>query len=494
MSQITLSELEQYLWGAANILRGPVDKADFKSYIFPLLFFKRLSDVYDEEYTFALNESGGDMEYASFPEQHKFMIPQGAHWKDVREVSQNIGRAIQFAFREIEKANPERLYAIFGDVEWTNKDRLSDELLTNLIEHFSSKNLSNSSVPPDVLGQAYEFLIKKFADISNKKAGEFYTPRTIVQLMIGILKPREDESVYDPACGSGGMLLEAYNYVKSQGKDHRRMKLFGQEKNLTTSSIARINLFLHGIDEFKIEKEDTLRNPVFRENDELAKFDIVIANPPFSLKHWGFENWANDPFARNFAGIPPKSSGDYAWVQHMIRSMARKTGRIGVVLSHGALFEAGAEGKIRKYIVDADLLDCVIGLGANLFYGTGLSACILFFKAQKESHKKNKVLFIDASDYFQRGRAQNYFLSEHGFKVLDLYEKYSNVSGKSNVASIDDIRRNKYNLNIARYVKKERNIEKIDLNEIIREMGSAYQEFVQSEARLKTLLKERRVL
>ena len=303
----TLSELEQYLWGASNILRGPVDKADFKSYIFPLLFFKRISDVYDEEYDNALKESGGDEEYASFPEQHKFVIPEGAHWKNVREKTENVGQAIQFAFREIEKANPDQLYGIFGDVIWTNKDRLSDELLIDLIEHFSSKSLSTSNVPPDVLGAAYEFLIKKFADIANRKAGEFYTPRTIVHILGSILKPQENESIYDPACGSGGMLLEAYHYVKQHNGDVRTLRLHGQEKNLTTSSIARINLYLHGIEDFKIMKEDTLRNPVFRDNDQLARFDVVIANPPFSLERWGFENWTNDPYGRNFAGVPQRA-------------------------------------------------------------------------------------------------------------------------------------------------------------------------------------------
>jgi len=354
-SPISLVELEQYLWGAANILRGPVDKADFKSYIFPLLFFKRLSDVYDEEYASALGESSGDEEYATYPEQHKFILPSGVRWKDIRERTQNIGKSIQVAFREIERANSERLYGIFGDVLWTNKDRLPDELLINLIEHFSSKILSNSNVSPDVLGQAYEFLIKKFADLSKRKAGEFYTPRTIVHLIVSLLKPKEGESIYDPACGSGGMLLEAYHHVKESGGDYRQLKLYGQEKNLTTSSIARINLFLHGIDDFRIERNDTLRYPAFRENDQLAKFDIVIANPPFSLENWGHENWANDPFSRNFAGVPPKSSGDYAWVEHMIISMAKKTGRVGIVLSHGALFRSGTECAIRKYLVEADL-------------------------------------------------------------------------------------------------------------------------------------------
>lgn len=492
--EISLSEIEQYLWGAANILRGPVDKADFKSYIFPLLFFKRISDIYDEEYNNALKESRGDNEYASFPEQHKFVIPEGAHWKNVREKTENVGQAIQFAFREIEKANPDQLYGIFGDVIWTNKDRLSDELLIDLIEHFSSRDLSISNVPPDVLGAAYEFLIKKFADISNRKAGEFYTPRTIVHLLGGILKPREGESIYDPACGSGGMLLEAYQYVKEHKGDVRTLRLHGQEKNLTTSSIARINLLLHGIEDFKIMKEDTLRNPVFRENDQLARFDVVIANPPFSLDKWGFENWANDPFGRNFAGVPPKTNGDFAWVQHMIISMTMQTGRMGIILPHGALFRGGVEVKIRKTLVDSDFLDCVIGLGPNLFYGTGISACILIFRTKKQASTKNKILFIDASELYQKGRAQNFFLPEHAQAVINLYDGFSDVEGQSKIISTDEIRASEYNLNISRYVRKPRNAEKVDLKATMKELEDTYNEFTKSEEKMRSLLKEVQLL
>jgi len=492
--KITLSELEQYLWGAANILRGPVDKADFKSYIFPLLFFKRISDVYDEEYSEALDESGGDEEYASFPEQHKFLIPEGAHWKDVREKTVNVGQAIQFAFREIEKSNPQRLYGIFGDVMWTNKDRLSDELLINLVEHFSTRNLSNSYIPPDMLGQAYEFLIKKFADISKRKAGEFYTPRAIVHLLGSILKPQEGESVYDPACGSGGMLLEANNYVKEHKGDYRTLKLYGQEKNLTTASIARINLFLHGVEDFRIEREDTLRHPVFRESDQLAKFDVVIANPPFSLKKWGHENWVNDPFGRNFAGVPPKSYGDFAWVQHMLVSMAEPNGRLGIILPHGALFRSGVESRIRKKIVDLDLLDCVIGLGPNLFYGTGISACIMIFRVRKKVSKKNLVLFVDASELYQKGRAQNYFLPEHANTVVELYDKFSDFEGKSKVVDLNEIKENEYNLSISRYIRKPRDLEEIDLKAALDELKLAYEEFLESEEHMKLSLKEVKLL
>jgi type I restriction enzyme M protein len=485
--KITLSEIEQYLWGAANILRGPVDASDFKAYIFPLLFFKRISDIYDEEYQNALKESNGDEVYASYPENHTFMIPEGAHWKDVREKTSNVGQSIQFAFREIEKANPKDLYGIFGDVNWANKEKLSDELLINLIEHFSSKILSKNYVEPDMLGQAYEYLIKKFADIANKKAGEFYTPRTIVHLMGSILKPKEKESIYDPACGSGGMLLESFHYVKNNKGDTRTLKLYGQEKNLTTSSIARINLYLHGVEDFTIVRGDTLRSPAFHEGDRLSQFDVVIANPPFSLKNWGHENWGHDPFGRNIAGVPPKSSGDFAWVQHMLTSMARSKGRMAVILSHGALFRSGIEAQIRKELMERDLLEAVIGLGPNLFYGTGISACIMIFRAKKETAKQKKVLFIDASDQFQKGRAQNFFLLEHTEKILEWYSSFRDIENRANVADITEIEKNEFNLSISRYVKKAQITENIDLK-------GTQTEFTKSEDNVKKLLKETRIL
>lgn len=298
MALITLSQLEQYLSKAAWILKGPVDAADFKSYIFPLLFFKRISDVYSEEYQQALKESGGDEEYAKLPEFHRFTIPEGCHWNDVRQTTTNVGQKLQYAFREIEKTNQKYLYGIFGDTQWSNKEKLSDELLVDLIEHFSSYILSNSTVESDLLGQAYEYLIKSFADQTNKKAGEFYTPRSVVHLMTEILNPQSGDTVYDPACGTGGMLLEAINHVKKMGKDARTLKLFGQEKNLTTSTISRMNMFLHNIEDFSIVRGDTLRNHAFFNGDELATFDCVIANPPFSLKNWGAKYWEQDPYAR----------------------------------------------------------------------------------------------------------------------------------------------------------------------------------------------------
>jgi type I restriction enzyme M protein len=488
MSKITLSQLEQYLWDAANILRGPVDASDFKTYIFPMLFFKRISDVYDEEYRKALEESGGDIEYASFAENHRFLIPSGCHWQDVREKTVNAGECLTYALREIEKANPGTLYGIFGDAQWTNKERFPDSLLLKLIEHFSMYNLSNSNVEPDIAGQAYEYLIKKFADLSNKKAGEFYTPRSVVKLMTLILNPGEKDTIYDPACGTGGMLLESINQVKESGGDVRRMKLYGQEKNLTTSAIARMNLILHGLEDFNIVRKDTLRNPAFFDVDKLATFDCVIANPPFSLKKWGVEIWTNDPYGRNFAGLPPETNGDYAWVQHMICSMAKPDGRMAVVLPHGALFRMNTEGNIRKRILEEDLLEGVIGLAPNLFYGTGLSACIMIFRAKKPTEKKKKIIFIDASNLYQKGRDQNSILEEHIEEIYKLYRDYKDVKGSVKIAPVGDITENDYNLNIPLYVEPLMEEEGISIEEAFSDFKRSVEESFASEEKLKELL------
>ena len=486
--KLTLSQLEQYLAKAAWILKGPVDAADFKVYIFPLLFFKRISDVYDEEYQEALIESEGDKEYAKHAEFHRFIIPDGCHWNDVREVSENVGSSIKGAFSQIEKANPDFLGGIFGDAAWTNKEKLSDELLCNLIEHYSQYNLSNSHVEPDMLGQAYEYLIKMFADQTNKKAGEFYTPRSVVRLMGLITDANEGETIYDPACGTAGMLLECIEHVKESGGDPRTLKVYGQEKNLTTSTIARMNMFLHGIEDFYIERGDTLRNPYFFENDRLKQFNIVIANPPFSLKEWGAENW--DPYGRNIAGIPPKGNGDMAWVQHMIKSMNAVDGRVAVVLPHGALFRKGAEAKIRTALLEMDLLDAVIGLGSNIFYGATLAACILIFRAKKEPAKAGKILFVDASDQVRTGRAQNFLDKNHIETIYQWYRDWKDVKDHAKVVSLKDIKRNDYNLNIPLYVEKEIVDDLPSLEEAISDLKEAVNKARQAEQKLKNLLKE----
>ena len=449
---VTLSELESHLWEAANILRGsPVDRADWKSYILPLLFFKRVCDVWDEEHAAMLAEYGED-----FADEHRFQVPKGCHWKNVRAAPKNVGTALANAMRGVEAANQKHLYGVFGDAQWTNKDRLPDELLKDLIEHFSALSLGNERVASDVMGDAYEYLIKKFADATNKKAGEFYTPRSVVRLMVDILDPKEGETIYDPACGTGGMLLAAVAHVRDQGGDPRTFfgKLHGQEKNLTTAAVARMNLFLHGIEDFVIERGDTLRNPVFTDPSTggLGTFDVVIANPPFSLEQWGRELWESDPWGRAFAGLPTDSNGDMAWVQHMVKSMAARTGRMAVVLPQGALFRGGIEGQIRQHLLQHDLIEAVIGLAPNLFYGTGLAACVLVLRQKKIPKRKGKVLVVDASSLFRKGRAQNFMELEHGQQILKWVKAFGDVEDRARVVGLTELEKEGWTLNISRYV------------------------------------------
>lgn len=486
--RITLAELEQYLGKAADLLRGSIDQADFKAYIFPLMFFKRISDVYTEEFEEALAESDGDYEFAAFAENHRFAIPDGNLWTDVRNHTENIGSALQTAFREIEKANPETLYGIFGTANWTNKDKLPDRKLADLIEHFSTMTLSNVNVTPDVFGNAYEYLIKRFADQSNKKAGEYYTPRSVVGLLINILDPREGESVYDPACGTGGMLIEVIEHVKSAGGSPKTLwgKLYGQEKVLATSAIARMNLLLHGVEDFKIIREDTLRNPAFYTGNHVARFDCVVANPPFSLKNWGEAEWASDKWGRSqLGGVPPKGYADWAWIQHMLTSANPETGRVAVVLPQGALFRQGAEARIRTHVLKADSIEAVIGLAPNLFYGTGLAACVLILRNGKQVDRRNKVLFISGEDLMKKGRNQNTLEPEHSLEVLEAYRKFTDVDGRSCVVGLDEIEANDFNLNIPLYVAHADTSEKLTIANALANLEAAHAEAAETRAALE---------
>ncbi|MEE2032972.1 type I restriction-modification system subunit M [Rhodococcus chondri] len=476
---LTLSELENYLAAAADLLRGAIDQADFKAFIFPLMFFKRISDVYLEEYGHALAESGGDHEFASFAENHRFAIPEGCLWSDVRERSENIGQALVTAFRGIEKANPDTLYGIFGNAPWTNKDKLSDARLSDLIEHFSTKALTHVAVSPDVFGQAYEYLIKRFADQSNKKAGEYYTPREVVGLLVNILDPQEGETVYDPACGTGGMLIEVIEHVKANGGRPQTLwgKLYGQEKVLATSGIARMNLLLHGVEDFHVVRGDTLREPAFFDQSRLAQFDCVIANPPFSLKNWGHVAWASDRWGRNeFGGVPPTGYADWAWVQHMIASAASATGRVAVVLPQGALFRAGAESRIREHVLKADKVEAVIGLAPNLFYGTGLAACVVILRQNKPEAAKDRVLFVNGESLFRRGRNQNTLEDEHAAILLKAYQGFDEVPGLAHVATMAEIESNDFNLNIPLYVDATDDSEQVTLEEVLADLEQAHYE------------------
>ena len=448
---MTQRELEKYLWGAATQLRGTIDAGDYKQYIFPLLFFKRICDVYDEEYENALKESDGDIEYASFAENHHFQIPDGSHWNEVRETTVNVGVALQDAMRSIEEANPETLYGIFGDASWTNKNRLSDETLINLIEHYSQHKLSIANIPDDKLGNAYEYLIKEFADDSGHTAAEFYTNRTVVTLMTKIMDPQPGESVYDPTCGSGGLLLNCALHLKGEGKEYRTLRLYGQEINLITSAIARMNMFMHGIQEFSIVRGDTLAKPAFLENDGLKKFNVILANPPYSIKAWDQKGFVNDPYGRNIWGVPPQGCADYAFQQHIQMSLDEKNGRSISLWPHGVLFR-DSEAEMRRKMIEEDLVECVIGLGPNLFYNSPMEACLLITKTNKSDDKKGKVLIINAVKEVKQEKNIAFLEKKHIDKIFNNYKDFKEVEGFSKLVSVKDIIQNNGSLNITQYV------------------------------------------
>ena len=448
---MTQQNLEKYLWGAATALRGTIDAGDYKQYIFPLLFFKRICDVYDEEFEKALEESDGDLEYAAFAENHHFIVPENAHWKTVRETTTNVGIAIQDAMRAIEKANPETLYGIFGDASWTNKNRLSDETLTNLIEHYSQHKLNLENVPDDQLGNAYEYLIKEFADDSGHTAAEFYTNRTVVKLMTMIMDPQPGESVYDPTCGSGGLLLNCALHLRDEGKEYRTLKLYGQEINLITSAIARMNMFMHGIEEFSIVRGDTLAQPAFLENDTLKTFNVILANPPYSIKAWDQKAFTNDPFGRNLWGTPPQGCADYAFQQHIQKSLDTENGRSISLWPHGILFRE-SEAEMRSKMIEEDLVECVIGLGPNLFYNSPMEACLLITKTNKTKEKQGKVLIINALKEVKQEKNIAFLDQEHIDKIFKTYKDFKNVEDFAKIVSVEDLLENKGSLNIAQYL------------------------------------------
>lgn len=482
MAKISQEELEKYLWGSAEILRGSVDASSYKQYVFPLLFFKRLCDVYDEESMKAVKETD-DPEAAYFEETHSFKIPNGSHWSDIRNISQDVGSALVTAFSSIEQANQEKLSGIFGSAAWTNKNRLPDRLLKDLIEHFSSKTLSLENCPEDELGNGYEYLIKKFADDSGHTAQEFYTNRTVVHLMTKMLKPKSGESVYDPTCGTGGMLISCIAYLQEHNEEWRNVSLFGQEITDLTASIGRMNLFLHGVQDFHIATGDTLEHPAFIENGSLKKFDIVLANPPYSIKKWNRGAFEADKYGRNFLGVPPQGRADYAFIAHICKSLKEDTGRAAILLPHGILFR-DEESKMRTALIKSDLIEGVIGLAPNLFYNSPMEACILLLSANKSDYMRNKIFMINAVDRFIRKDSQNYLSDDNIDEIADAYLSRKEISGFSKVVTIEEIQRNNYLLSLPLYIEKkkvENSSSKISLQE-------QYQDWLESSYELDELL------
>lgn len=459
--QMTLDELKSYLWKSAVLLRTNVEASSYKQYIFPLLFFKRICDVYDEETTKAIEEYGDDASEFGEDEIHMFSVPKGAHWNDVRTISENVGAAITDAFRNIESANSEKMLGIFGDVVWTNKKRTPDSLLKDLLEQLSNKTLSLENCPEDELGQGYEYLIKEFADDSGHTAQEFYTNRTVVHLMTEMLKPESGEAIYDPTCGSAGMLISSIAYLKKHGKEWRNVAIYGQELNPLTSSIGKMNLFLHGVKDFNIAFGDTLESPAFIENGMLKQFDMVLANPPYSISKWNRNAFESDKYGRNFLGVPPQSRADYAFIQHILASLKKDTGRCAILLPHGVLFR-NEESAMRRRLICSDKIECVIGLGPNLFYNSPMEACILICRMTKSVERCGKIQFINAVTEVTRRNAQSYLEDRHIQRIADAYEKYSDEENFSKIVTISDIEENNYSLSIPLYVKNDNKVDKAD--------------------------------
>ena len=485
---ITSQKLFAHLFEACNILRGPINQDEFKDYVTPILFFKRISDVYDEETQEALELSGGDEEFASFDENHSFVIPEGCHWKDLRNASQDVGKIIVKAMNGIERANPDTLSGVFSsfdDVTWTDKTKLTDERLKDLIEHMSKLKVGNKNYSADVMGDAYEYLIKKFADLSKKNAGEYYTPRTIVKLMVMLMNPKPGDTVYDPACGTGGMLIEAIRHIGDKQMTYGR--IYGQENNLSTSAIARMNLFLHGASDFKVAQGDTLRTPKFIEHGQLQKFNCILANPPFGQEKWGADSFESDKYGRNIWGCPSDSNADFAWLQHMIKSMEPMDGKVAVVLPQGVLFHSGKEGDIREQLIKSDLIEAVVALAGGIFYGTGVSACILLLNNYKRPEHKGKVCLIDATNIYTPKRAQNVMEEKDINEVFKLYQDYKDVIEKCKIVSIADIDTAGNTLAVNTYIEKKK--QEVVAPEIVRaQYFEALKNVKEAENKMKKLL------
>ena len=467
MARITQADLEKYLFKCADILRNNVEASSYRDYIFPLLFFKRISDVYDEDIEIAKKEYGDSWVDFTEEEIHDFSIPEGCHWKDLRSVTDNVGLAIQKAFQSIESINPDKLGGVFGNANWANKAKLPDRMLKDLVEHLSSLTLSIENCPEDELGHGYEYLIGKFDSDDGHTAQQFYTNRTVAHLMAEMLNPQPKESIYDPTCGSGGILISCIDHIKNKGEESRNVKVFGQEIIPPTASICRMNMFLHGVKEFTIRTGDTLSTPAFLSGDKLKTFDVVVANPPYSISNWDREAFTTDKYGRNILGTPPQSLADYAFIQHILKSMDVKTGRCAILLPHGVLTR-DSEYEIRRTLIKLDLIEAVIGIGKNLFYNSPMEACILVCRSIKPSERKNKIIFIDAKNEVTRKNSESYLEDKHIEKIASKYHSFADLENFSRVATVAEIEANNYSLGIPKYVSKDMgNTDIVDVDDAV---------------------------
>jgi len=491
-SKLTLPQLEAFLWKSADILRGKIDSSDYKKYIFGLLFYKRMSDVWDEEYDAVIKEYN-DKTIAGADYNHRFQVPKDCRWNVITEQAESIGQKLNDIFEKLANANSPKLDKIFDDLDFANKDRFPNETLQRLINHFSQYNFGNTYISSDLLGDAYEYLIKQFAADAGKKGGEFYTPREVEKVIIGILKPHQKDHIYDPTAGSGGFLLEAYDYLKQKSgeKIAKTLYLYGQELNISTFAIAKINMFLHGLDSADIRRGDTIANPQFlTQNGNLQTFDICVANPPYSIKDWESEIFKTNKYGRlEGYDMPPEKNADYAFVLHIIKSM-NVNGRAGIVLPHGVLTRPNAEARIREQILKNDLIEAVIALPPKLFYGTGIPAAVLILNNNKSEDKKNKVLIIDAEKDFLEGKNQNSLRPQDINKIVKAYDGYSDIDKYARIVSLKDIEDKGYNLNIRDFIDSSEEDEVIDVKMVRNEIISLKKELAKSDALVEKYLDE----
>ena len=488
-SKLNLQELKSHLWQSANILRGSIDSSDFKNYIFGFLFFKRLSDVFDEEYE-NLKASVGEA-LAKSPDMYtRFYRPEGCSWNDILNTSTNIGEKINDVFIKITQANSPKLDSILDRIDFNDKDSLPDASLSELVQHFNKRRLGNKNVSGDMLGQAYEYLIEQFADDAGKKGGEFYTPAMVVKLLVMMLKPHELESIYDPCCGSGGMLIQASKYLVQHGGNPVKLFMFGQEKNRNTFVIARMSMFLHGYDNAHIQHGDTFIDPKHLDNGKLKRHDIVLANPPWNQNNWHYDKWKDgDPYNRFVFGLPSKKSGDWAWLQLMYASL-KPRGRMGIVMDNGVLFRGASEGKIRKQFIEKDLIEAVVGLPGNLFYNTSSPGCLVLFNGNKPSKRKGKILLIDASKDYLEGKRQNHLRQQDIEKTAKAFDKFETIERYCSVSDMDEIKENDFNLNISRYVDTTEPVESVDIISVLSNLDLLEMERKEIQKKLNRFVKE----
>ncbi|MFD0991162.1 N-6 DNA methylase [Mariniflexile jejuense] len=514
-NKLTLSTLESWLWDSANILRGSIDSSDFKNYIFGLLFLKRSNDVFEEEVENIMKREGFSREEAE--EETYFQLPKEARWNSIKTHTENIGIALDKAFAAIEQANTS-LEGVMTATKFGDKEKLSDELLQRLLRHFNQHSLRNDHLESnDLLGDAYEYLIKMFADDAGKKGGEFYTPRGVVQLIVQLIKPEPKQKVYDPTCGSGGMLIESARYIAQQpnGKvgNNVNVSLYGQEKNLGTWAIGKLNMLLHNFMDADIRKGDTLTAPQHKnDQNELTLFDRVIANPPFSMDGWwtpaenaievkldkngkekkvtpNYTKVVSDPYGRFQYGIPPRGYADLAFLQHMV-AVLKQDGKAGVVLPHGTLFRSGTEGGIRQGLLEVDLVEGIVGLPSALFYNTGIPASIWIINKNKTEAQKGKVIIIDASNDYKEGKNQNELEATHINRIVTAYDGATNVDKYMRVVDVKELAENDYNLNISRFIDTSEPEPEVDIKAVHQKLEALEQKEAYIDKKLAEFLKE----